>query len=290
VIIRPSKMPPRRLESLRGVVMVDMVNGKIRIRKWPRPRGKPKDPTVQANNELFAQGNKAWKYLSAVQQDTFRDAVEGSPLLPRDLQTAMTFNRLFLFELEDGRVIYPVKLKREVSEALDTITQTVGQTLIRTAEGWEGQTPPTFGAWEFVQTIAITGSPSEVTFAWPDDALFLRVIYDGITGVGNVNRRAQVSTDNGASYANGATQYRQLYNNNAFLSLSYLLIHGDTTSAARSAVHEYEQWQSDKPFTQANSVGNVYGEVLSLGAPVNRMRIYNGSGAMTGGSITIYKR
>jgi len=290
VIIRPSKMPPRRLESLRGVVMVDMVNGKIRIRKWPRPRGKPKDPTVQANNELFAQGNKAWKYLSAVQQDTFRNAVEGSPLLPRDLQTAMTFDRLFLFEIEDGRVLYPVKLKREVSEALDTITQTVGQILQRTENGWEGISFSNAVLWNHVADYSITGGSAQLDFPWPTDAAYVRCIFNAIALSASNQRRLRVSQDGGATYIATSGFYQQMTNNASFTGQTHLNVHQDTVNNARTSVIEFEQWQSDKPFTQINYLSNTYGYVTSLTGPVTNLRLFPSAGTLTSGTVQVYAR
>jgi len=270
--------------------MVDMVNGKIRIRKWPRPRGKPKDPTVQANNDLFAQGNKAWKYLSAVQQDTFRNAVEGSPLLPRDLQTAMTFDRLFLFELEDGKVIYPVKLKKEVSEALDTITQTVGQILQRTEDGWEGVPYSSGTSWVHVADYTISAGTSAKDIPWPDGASFARFIYQDIVLSASNQRRIRISTDNGATFISTSGTYKHMTASDAFTAQAYFTMHADTVNNARSAVHEYEQWQSDKPFTVANTVANTYGWQTTASGLITNVRLYPSAGTLTSGTISVYAR
>jgi len=65
--------------------------------------------------------------------------VEGSPLLPRDVFTMMMFARLYAFKLANGREIWPLTSRIDVSEALDVLGAQPGDTLIRTTDGWATQ-------------------------------------------------------------------------------------------------------------------------------------------------------
>jgi hypothetical protein len=65
------------------------------------------------------------------------EAVAGTPLYPRDILTSMMANTFCKFQLPDGRILYPVTTRNQVSEALDAITQNEGYVLIRGPEFWE---------------------------------------------------------------------------------------------------------------------------------------------------------
>lgn len=64
------------------------------------------------------------------------NARQGTPILPRDAMFRQMFGRLSMFTLPDGRRIYPMVARVEVSECLDTLSQTPGDILIRLEEGW----------------------------------------------------------------------------------------------------------------------------------------------------------
>src|SRR6185369_1960548 len=57
-------------------------------------------------------------------------------------QIAMMYGRAFWVEMIDGRRIYSVAARQDVSDSLDTISPLPGSLLIRTAEGWRYVSPP----------------------------------------------------------------------------------------------------------------------------------------------------
>ena len=81
----------------------------------------------------------ASKYVAPKLYADVITATTGTPLLPRDILTMQFSNRLLAFDLPDGRTLWPVTARNDVSQALDTITQTIGYTLVRRASGWVGE-------------------------------------------------------------------------------------------------------------------------------------------------------
>lgn len=127
---------PGRRPSLRGVVMEDVAFGKERIRAWPRKRPNP-SPKQRLAQEQFRAAQAAAKWMSPDVLLFFRETVEGTPLLPRDLVTSMLYNRLAAFQLDDGRLLFPMPAKIDVSQSLDAISQTPGTILVRGEQYWE---------------------------------------------------------------------------------------------------------------------------------------------------------
>jgi len=115
---------------------MDMVNGSIRVRAWPRKRGRSGTPKQQANRDKFASVQRASRYIAPQTYSQIVDATQGTPLLPRDIVTMIMYNRVAAFTLPDGRTLYPMAVRKDVSEALDSISQTEGDTLVRGPEGW----------------------------------------------------------------------------------------------------------------------------------------------------------
>ena len=82
-----TRLDPRRLKrpSLRGAIMIDTPNGKLRMRAWPKKRGTPKSAKVREQNEWFKKTTQLIKYAAANQQREAIEAPKGTGLLPRDL-------------------------------------------------------------------------------------------------------------------------------------------------------------------------------------------------------------
>jgi hypothetical protein len=118
--------------------MFDIAHGEERARKWPRPRGRTRNLAAKAREDRFRLVQLACKYMAPQIVSAVTSAVKGTPLMPRDLLTSMMYGRLAMFIMDDGRKLWPVVARSDVSEALDTITQTPGDMLIRTEEGWVG--------------------------------------------------------------------------------------------------------------------------------------------------------
>lgn len=67
---------------------------------------------------------------------------KGTPVLPRDIQTAMMMNRMFIIDMLDGRRLYPLTVVKDVSDALDAFGQVPGSMLVRGPELWTLVNPP----------------------------------------------------------------------------------------------------------------------------------------------------
>lgn len=139
-------LPPKgptvtRRPSLKGLLMQDVSNGVERQRRWPRDRGKTIPKETREQMEWFRQAQWATKYMDPKMLMTFVRATQDTPLLPRDIATMMFAGRLFNFTTAEGRKIYAMSNKTDVSESLDALSQTEGHTLIRGPEFWTS-TPP----------------------------------------------------------------------------------------------------------------------------------------------------
>lgn len=119
--------------------MIDTLNGQLRVRKWPRAKGGQRSKAQRKQEEWFAQVQRAANYVAPNMMWQFHEATQGTPLLPRDILTHILSGRAFMFVTPSGRKMYPMIFRNSVEEALDAITQTIGDTLIRTENGWRGQ-------------------------------------------------------------------------------------------------------------------------------------------------------
>lgn len=125
--------------------MLDVVNGQERARGWPKKRGKKLHPTTIDQNEWFRQAQWATKFMPAEMYWKVAQAVQGSPLLPRDILTMMMAGRLLAFTGPDGTTIWSRQVLSDVSDALDAITNSPGAMLIRGEDGWIALMPGAAG-------------------------------------------------------------------------------------------------------------------------------------------------
>ena len=139
----PSSKPPKRRPSLRGLLQMDVVNGALRARKWPRKRNKPKTKEEEQRQRDFRAAQQATKYFQPQLYLDAINAVAGTPLLPRDIMTMQLYNRLCMFILPGGKEFWPMTALFDVSRALDILTAVPGSKLIRGPEYWmRDDSPP----------------------------------------------------------------------------------------------------------------------------------------------------
>lgn len=122
---------------MKGVVMLDVLNGVPRVRQWPKKRGKPKTAEHQAQVDFFRHASWAAKFMHPDMTNIFIKAREGTALLPRDLAFMMLAGTMFIVIHENGRVSYPMQIVSKVSESLDALSQVPGMMLVRGLEFWE---------------------------------------------------------------------------------------------------------------------------------------------------------
>lgn len=194
-----NKTDPRR-PSLRGKVMFDVTQGTERARRWPRARGKAKTNAERERQDWFRQMQWATKYMDPRLMMDAMNAVKGTPLLPRDVLTMLLAGRMLAFNMPDGRKIFPVQAKQDVSNSLDAISQTVGYTLRRTADGWEGFPPgagPQYELFDEITSITPRSNWDSINIP-PCQQIFVSM--RGINLSFNDYLIVVLSTDNGASF------------------------------------------------------------------------------------------
>lgn len=85
--------------------MTDTYRGQIRIRKWPRKRGKITNPKLLAINKRFAASRALMKYADPMQVATAMKAAKGTGLYPGDILMHAMLVGMFDIVNPDGTVI-----------------------------------------------------------------------------------------------------------------------------------------------------------------------------------------
>jgi hypothetical protein len=138
-----------------------------------------------------------------------RRAVEDTPLLPRDVLTAMMFNRFANAVLPDGRTLYPVTARNDVSQALDAITQTPNATLIRGAEFWEEYPLPSLGNFATLYDAAVPVGTTTIDVSGLEDHQIIVFLIDDMDPATSSRPRFRLSTDGGSSFYSTNGDYRR---------------------------------------------------------------------------------
>lgn len=146
----------KRGASYSGRVMIDTVRGVLRVRKWPRKRGKPTSKDQLFWIDWFRQANYLAKYIDAASMIRARIMSEGSGLYPRDIILMAMRGRLYTWVDENGWRWYPVAAIQDISESLDVLAQTIGSVLVRAADRWRA---PDLGAVDDVLTYKGEADP-----------------------------------------------------------------------------------------------------------------------------------
>lgn len=129
----PTKL---RRPSLHGILMQDISHGRERSRGWPRKRGSKVSAATKEQNDAFREAQQSAKYWDPRNIIEVSEWREGTPILPRDLQVMMMYNRLFVIVLPNGTKVYSMAARQDVSDSLDAISPEVGTILYRADEGW----------------------------------------------------------------------------------------------------------------------------------------------------------
>lgn len=130
-----------RRPSYRGAYYTYVRNGVEVQAKWPRKRGKNLPQKTKDQMEFFRQVQWAFKFSSPIIQQSFTQAVAGTPLMPRDLFLMAVSGRMHVLVREDGKKIFPMAGSQSISDSLDFVGQLTGQVLVRGPENWEAAGP-----------------------------------------------------------------------------------------------------------------------------------------------------
>jgi len=138
---------PRRGKpaSYTGRIMVDAVRGVVRVRKWPRKRGKITNAVNLFWMDWFKQANLLAKYVDAASARRAIQMTIGTPLYPRDVLLAAMRGRLYSWADEDGWKWYSVAAIGDVTESLDILAQSIGSVLVRAKDRWRAPPPGSVG-------------------------------------------------------------------------------------------------------------------------------------------------
>jgi hypothetical protein len=149
-----------KLPSLTGRVVVDTYRGKLRVRSWPRKRGKKMSYLQRWYTERFAEAAQLAKYAPTTEWERATELAKNTGLYPGDLIRSAILGGSFTLEDEDGnewtryhQIVHPVMFQ--------------GFRLIRTSNfaltGGVGTQIP----WQMVQldTAAFwsAGAPTDIT-------------------------------------------------------------------------------------------------------------------------------
>lgn len=96
-----------------GKVLVDIVRGQIRVRKWPRARGPKATPKQRIARRWFSETTQLYKRVDPYLQKTFIEASKGTGLYPRDIFTRLVGRGVLSLVDEHGRVWQPRQKLRE---------------------------------------------------------------------------------------------------------------------------------------------------------------------------------
>lgn len=131
--------------ALRGNIIIDTYRGQVRIRSWPKPRGKAKSAAQQVAQDLFYWRARVAKHADERQMHFARTITPGSGWMPRDVIMSLMAGRFFSRIVTEQGVIYSMSFIAQVSEALDAITQQPGTLLWRSEDRWHPIPPGTPG-------------------------------------------------------------------------------------------------------------------------------------------------
>ena len=138
--------------------MVDVVRGTIRVRKWPKKRGKPRSEAQRFWVDWFKQANLLAKYVDAASATLAIELTKGSGWYPRDVLLKAMRGRLYWWTDQDGRKWFPMAAVGDISLTLDVLAQTVGSVLVRAVDRWRA---PPAGVSGDVLTNKGPGNPPE---------------------------------------------------------------------------------------------------------------------------------
>lgn len=113
----------------------------MRVRKWPRPRGLPRNEKEAYWQEWFREANLCAKYSPPEDQIAAREATKDTPWNIRDLQLKAMRGRMWSFVTPEGRKIFSMAQYEDASEGLDIISQYPGSMLVRGDVYWEYLVP-----------------------------------------------------------------------------------------------------------------------------------------------------
>jgi len=137
-------------------MVVDTWRGQYRVRKWPKKRGTPTDPTQLARIERFSTANRLAKFIAGPWWKKAHQITAGTGLYPRDVLVQAMTAGAFDIVLDDGTLITQKRwileeavyqgctVQRSSNQAIPAGVETAIQwqtPQIQTVPIWNGATP-----------------------------------------------------------------------------------------------------------------------------------------------------
>lgn len=273
--------------------MIDTVNGQTRIRRWPRKRGAPKSPAQRESRDKFRAAQLAAKFLSPTMFATITMARAGTPILPRDIVTAMLFGRLLSVRTLSGKEIWPMPALVDVSSALDVITQTPGRSLRRGETYWEAYIPSSGGggSWTEVLNEVILSPTASIDIAGLADFSEVQIVVRNITKSVAGAPIVRASTDGGATYWNTSGDYVLVAAPGTLTNGSGATIHANNVTTARSGTMTWSLAPAGGISTaQSHNQGIAYQFVASTAKITDLQMTNTAGGNFTGGQVVVLAR
>jgi hypothetical protein len=125
------------------------------LRRWPsRMPGRSEEFYIA--REFLRAISLMYKLTDREVLDQYRRFALGTFLFPRDIMASAAVGRLFSITLPDGRVLYSVRAREVMSQALDVLSMVNGAMLYRAPWGWDALLPSTAG---YVLRLNASGLP-----------------------------------------------------------------------------------------------------------------------------------
>lgn len=235
------------------------------------------------------------KYMAPRMYQEMMKQVEGSPLLPRDVMTMMLYNRLYAFVLPSGRILWPMPAYYDVSETLDVITNTPGETIVRGVDGWEpvaSPGPQLATRWNVLQDVTIAAATPSVIATnagpWNEFLILALGVTASVTGLRSVN----LSTDNGASFYTTPGNYLLITDTGTSSASGGANLHNTNATAARyGMMHITGNNSGAPPILACVNTGSQPRLFVASPLPINAIRVNNNLGGnLTGGRVVILGR
>lgn len=215
--------------------MIDVVRGVLRIRKWPKKRGRAKSESQRFWIDWFKQANLLAKYADAMSVARAKEITANTGMYPRDIMLAAMRGRLYTWVDQNGWRWYPVAAKQDISESLDVLAQTIGSILFRATDLWRSPLPGNAGEvmlnqgggnlpiWSpapglgGVVTEDVPGSPifpdnTQNTYTLDVSNYASTLVKFNSVGFALADRGAiRFSVDGGASYQKGVNDYTDTF-------------------------------------------------------------------------------
>lgn len=139
-VFGPNQSP--RAPSLRGAFLIRPGRSGQVAQGWPKPPKKRKSKKQQDAIAAFKEAAIIGKFAPAEDQMTARRLSHGSQFLPRDLQYMAIYGRLCTLFFTNGRRVYQLASRYDLTELLDILGFAPGSILFRGPEFWETLAAP----------------------------------------------------------------------------------------------------------------------------------------------------